>query len=194
VRRARPDRRLGTEPARLGCSGRSGQSFSLEGTPPADDLRGGATPVATDPRRTCDERHPRGMGSRATRSSRPACEPLEVHRRSAHGHARTGAGRPRRGARRHRDASGVRQPGGLAGAGWVSPRLTRPPARLGSEVGRRVPSIEPTSVALTEGALGVAVPAKASTGIRNFRSGREGDPEALRRIRMRACLASPTGS
>src|ERR1041384_6280949 len=66
-------------------------------TPPADDLRGGATPVATDPRRPRDERRRRCTLSLATPFFAARVRVTRTYWRSARGRARTGAGRPRRG-------------------------------------------------------------------------------------------------
>src|ERR1051325_1909217 len=66
-------------------------------TPPADDLRGGATPVATDPRRPRDERRRRCTWSLATPFFAARVRVTRTHWRSARGRARTGAGRPRSG-------------------------------------------------------------------------------------------------
>src|SRR5689334_3222624 len=79
------------------------------GTPSADDLRGWAPPVATDPRQDRDER-PR---ERTWSSRRPVSAAVvgatRTWRRSARGRARTGAGRPSRGGRRRREVSCVRR-------------------------------------------------------------------------------------
>jgi len=76
-----------------------------KGTPSADDLRGWATPVATDPRRTRAERPSARTGSSPTHVFAAAARAARTQRRSARGRARTGAGRPSRGGRRHREAS-----------------------------------------------------------------------------------------
>src|SRR5512139_3431111 len=55
------------------CVFSSGSQIGKE-TPPADDLRGGASPVATEPRRTRDERprRPLALDARRTSASAPA--------------------------------------------------------------------------------------------------------------------------
>jgi len=72
---------------------------------PADDLRGGAPPVATESRRTRDERprRPSALDARLDSAARVGAAPTP--KRSARGRARPGAGRPRRGGRRRRRGS-----------------------------------------------------------------------------------------
>src|SRR5512139_1404470 len=72
------------------CVFSSGSQIGKE-TPPADDLRGGAPPVATEPRRTRDERprRPPALGARRNSASRVGTAPTPW--RSARGRARRGA-------------------------------------------------------------------------------------------------------
>ena len=71
-----------------------------KGTPPADDLRGWASPVATDRAGPVPNALAAWTRSSGRRTSRPPWAPTPARRRSARGRARKGAGRPSRGGRR----------------------------------------------------------------------------------------------